>query len=387
MRVEHFFAPCPRGLEGILAGELDGLGAQALSPIVGGVGFTGPFRLCYQVNLASRIASRVLWRLSSAAYRTEDDVYQAARAIPWPTLFPSSCTIKVTVNARDCPFKSLNFAALRVKDAVCDCFRAAVGRRPTVETSRPDVRIEIYLDARQCLIYLDTSGEALFKRGLRQATVAAPLRENLAAGLLALSGWTPDVTFLDPMCGGGTLLLEAAQIAAGDSPGLGRRYTFELLSNFDRRLWTALQEDARARHRAAVPPVIHGSDREASAIHATRDNLTAAGLAGHVTLKQVDVLECSAPAEQGIIIMNPPYGVRLGEPDRLAAFYPRLGDMLKQRFAGWRAYVFTADLRLPKLIGLAPSRRIPLFNGALECRFYEFKLVRGPARHLRKSDA
>ena len=378
--MEKFFAPCPRGLEGVLAGELDSLGAQNPSPTPGGVAFAGPFTLCYRVNLESRIASRVLWRVSASPYCSESDIYHAVQALPWSSWFSPRCTIKVTVNAQRCRLKSLDFITLRVKDAVCDRFRSVTGRRPSVETSRPDIRIEVFLDEKDCLVYLDTSGEALFKRGYRRATVEAPLRENLAAGLLTLAGWTPHQTLLDPMCGGGTLLLEAVQIGRHVAPGLGRRFAFEQLSNFDRQAWDELSNEARRHQTPAAPLAIYGSDRDGEAVGAARTNLETGGFGDNVTLDQVDILDLEPPTEPGVLIMNPPYGVRLGDEDELAPFYPRLGDMLKQRFPGWCAYIFTADPRVPKLIGLAPSRKTPLFNGALECRFYEFKLVRGPAR-------
>ena len=345
----------------------------------GGVGFTGPFDLCYAVNLESRIASRVLWRLRHGPYSREQDLYQLAVDLPWPQWFSSHCTIKVKVSAQHCPLKSLDFVTLRIKDAVCDHF-ARRGPRPSVDTSRPDIRIDAFLDATHASLYLDTSGEALFKRGLRRAGAGAPLRENLAAGILRLSGWTGGQPLLDPMCGSGTILIEAALMALNRAPGLDRRFAFEKLRSFDAARWRALCEAARARQVGAGRPAIYGCDQDGNVLKAARANLEAAGLAETVTLTQEDVLELTPPAGEGILIANPPYGVRLGEQEELAAFYPRLGDVLKQRFPGWRAYIFTADLRLPKLIGLAPSRRTPLFNGALECRLFEFKIVKGSAR-------
>ena len=377
--IETFFAPCPRGLEEVLAAELKELGAPTLAVTPGGVGFTGPFDLCYAVNLESRIASRVLWRLRHVPYSREQDLYQLAVDLPWPQWFSSHCTIKVKVSAQHCPLKSLDFVTLRIKDAVCDHF-ARRGPRPSVDTSRPDIRIDAFLDATHASLYLDTSGEALFKRGLRRAGAGAPLRENLAAGILRLSGWTGGQPLLDPMCGSGTILIEAALMALNRAPGLDRRFAFEKLRSFDAAKWRALCEAARARQVRAGRPAIYGCDQDGNVLKAARANLEAAGLAETVTLTQENVLELTPPADEGILIANPPYGVRLGEQEELAAFYPRLGDVLKQRFPGWRAYIFTADLRLPKLIGLAPSRRTPLFNGALECRLFEFKLVRGSAR-------
>jgi putative N6-adenine-specific DNA methylase len=377
---EQFFAPCPRGLESVLADELEALGAQAIVPTPGGVGFTGPFDLCYRVNLESRTASRVLWRVWQGPYRSEANLYDAAASLPWRDWFSVERTIKVKVSAQQCPLKSLDFVTLRIKDAVCDHFFSAVKVRPSVDTAKPDVRVDAFLDATQATLYLDTSGEPLFKRGFRAARTEAPLRENLAAGILKLSSWTPDQALLDPMCGGGTFLLEAVQIARRIAPGLGRGFAFEKMNNFRQPVWRAICEASRAQQQPANSLRIYGSDVNGSTLQATRANLEAAGLADAVTLKQVSVLDVKAPAESGALVMNPPYGIRTGEQDDLAELYPQLGDVLKQRFAGWRAYLFTADLRLPKLIRLAPSRRIPLFNGALECRLYEFKLVEGSMR-------
>jgi len=377
---EQFFAPCPRGLEVVLADELKELGAQDLAPTPGGVGFTCPFDLCYRVNLESRIASRVLWRVWQGPYQSEQDLYEAAAALPWRDWFTVERTIKVKISAQQCPLKSLDFVTLRIKDAICDTFFTVVKARPSVDTANPDVRIDAFLDATHATLYLDTSGEPLFKRGFRAARTEAPLRENLAAGILKLTGWTPDQALLDPMCGGGTFLVEAAQIARHIAPGLGRRFAFEKLSRFQEQPWGALCEASRAQQRTDLPFRIYGSDVNGSTLQAARANLEAAGLADAVTLKQVSVLDAKPPAESGILVMNPPYGVRTGEEADLAELYPLLGDVLKQRFAGWRASIFTADLRLPKLIRLTPSRRTPLFNGALECRLYEFRLVQGSMR-------
>ncbi len=384
MSGQAFFAPCPRGLEGVLCTELQGLGAQGLAPAQGGVGFTGPFPLCYRVNLESRIASRVLWRLSQSGYCREQDIYRAAYGLNWPGWFASSRTIKVKVSAQHCSLPSLDFITLRIKDAVCDKFMAVRKVRPSVDTRRPDIRIEAFLTEKEVAFYLDTSGEPLFKRGLRRARAAAPLRENLAAGILKLAGWTPGQPLLDPMCGSGTILLEAAQMARSIAPGLGRRFAFEKLQGFDPTAWQTLRKASRARQREDAS-AIYGCDRDPLALEAARANLREAGLEDAVRLMRADVLEITPPAPEGVLVANPPYGVRTGHEAELADFYPRLGDALKQRFPGWRAYVLTADQRLPRLIGLAPSRRIPLFNGALECRLYEFLIIKGSARALRKT--
>ncbi|MBI1994700.1 MAG: class I SAM-dependent RNA methyltransferase, partial [Deltaproteobacteria bacterium] len=375
--MEKFFATCPRGLEQLLAGELQQLKAENLHAVGGGVEFSGDFPLCYKANLESRIASRVLWRVAADRYRDEDDIYRAAYALPWNDWFEPELTIRVDVTAIRCPLKSLNFVTLKIKDAVCDKIRRLSGRRPSVDTRQPDVPIQGHLTDRDFTLYLDTTGDPLFKRGRRIAQGEAPLRENLAAGILRLAGWVPGTALLDPMCGSGTFLLEAAQMALDIAPGLGRHFAFEKLKNFDRRRWRELSGQCAARQKPKVPLSIYGSDRSGAALRSARANLAAAGLEQTVSLRQANVLEISAPAREGILVTNPPYGVRLGEQQELAEFYPELGDALKKKFSGWRAYILSADMRLPKLIRLAASKRTPLFNGPLECRLFEYKMVEG----------
>ena len=378
--MEKFFATCPRGLEQLLAEELQQLKAENLQAVGGGVGFGGDFPLCYKANLESRIASRVLWQVATDRYRDEGDIYRAAYALPWNDWFGPEVTIRVDVTAIRCPLKSLNFVTLKIKDAVCDKIRRLSGRRPSVDTRQPDVPIQGHLTDRDFTLYLDTTGDPLFKRGRRIAQGEAPLRENLAAGILRMAGWVPGTALLDPMCGSGTFLLEAAQMALDIAPGSGRHFAFEKLKNFDKCRWRELSGQCASRQKPKVPLSIYGSDRSGAALRSARANLAAAGLERAVSLKQANVLEISAPAREGIIVTNPPYGVRLGEQQELAEFYPKLGDALKKKFSGWRAYILSADMRLPKLIRLAASKRTPLFNGPLECRLFEYKMVEGEMR-------
>jgi 23S rRNA (guanine2445-N2)-methyltransferase len=378
--MERFFATCPRGLELLLAEELRQLKAEKLHAVGGGVQFGGDFFLCYRVNLESRIASRVLWQMAQGNYRSEDDIYRTAYAPRWTDWFDPARTLRVDISATKSPLTSLNFVTLKIKDAVCDKIRLISGRRPSVDTREPDIPIQGHLSDREFTLYLDTTAEPLFKRGQRIATGPAPLRENLAAGIIRLAGWTPGIPLLDPMCGSGTILLEAAHMALDIAPGLGRGFAFEKFKNFDSRLWRDLLRQSRARQKPRVPLVIYGSDFAADVLKAARANLMAAGLEKVVGLKRANVLELSAPAKDGIIVTNPPYGVRLGEQQAMAEFYPKLGDVLKKQFSGWRAYLLSADMRLPKLIRLAVSKRTPLFNGALECRLFEYKMVQGGMR-------
>jgi len=385
--MEDFFAPCPRGLEAVLAEEVTALDATRVKTADGGVHFAGPFTLSYAVNLHSRIASRVLWRIGEAAYKSEEDIYKVTRLLDWPGWFDVTRSIRVNVAAVRSPLRSLDFVTLRIKDAVCDAFRATSGERPNVDTQTPDVRIHAFLTAAAFTLYLDTSGDPLFKRGYRTATGEAPLRENLAAGLVRLAGWRPGESLLDPMCGSGTIVIEAALMALNSAPGARRRFAFEKLHNFQREQWEQMRVTANANELAREALPIYGSDLYGDELKTARSNVSAAGLDGVVQLKQANVVEIPAPAASGVIVTNPPYGVRLGDSNDLAALYPKLGDALKQRFSGWRAYIFTGDRELPRLIRLSASKRTPLFNGAIECRLYEFKMVAGSMRPVKPASA
>ncbi len=378
--LDRFFCSCPRGLESALAAELGELAIGGVEEVPGGVAFTGGWADCYRVNLMSRIASRVLWRVGSARYRDEHDIYRAAMDLPWHTWFDVEQTLRVDVSAIRSPVRSLEFVTLRVKDAVCDRFRAETGSRPSVDTTDPDARVQAFLTDRDVTFYLDTSGEALFKRGARREITNAPLRENLAAGILRLTGWRPDEPLVDPMCGGGTFLSEAAQMALGLAPGAGRRFGFERLAVFDADLWKRTRAAAMTVREDRPKPMLYGSDIDPAAIEATRANLEAAGVLDFVELRRVDALELTPPGMPGVMIANPHYGERMGDTERLRAFYPLLGDRLKKSWPGWRAYLFTADMELAKRIGLKASRRTPLFNGPLECRLFEYKVVAGTNR-------
>ena len=375
-RSEAFFASCPRGLEAQLVEELRALDIAA-SAVPGGVAFSGSWDACYRANLWSRVASRILWRVAEFDYRNEHDLYAAVKAIDWPRYFRVERTLRVNVTAQKSPLKSLEFATLRIKDAVCDRFRDVASKRPSIDRTNPDVRVHAFLEANRGTLYLDTSGEPLFKRGWRAGAADAPLRENLAAGILMLTGWKPEEPLLDPMCGGGTFLVEAGTMARGRAPGTKRHFGFEKLTAFDASLWEKVRSQPRAPEQN---PALYASDLDPKALNATRRNLAEAGVERWTRVERADVLERAAPAAAGVMIMNPPYGERMGSPDELAEFYPKLGNALKQRFAGWRCYVFTADMRLPKLIRLEASRRIPLWNGAIECRLYEFEIVAGSHR-------
>ncbi len=379
-----FFAPCPRGLESALTEELKQLGLRVTWQAPGGVGFEGELGHAYLANLESRIASRVLWRIAKARYRTAEDLYQMALALPWWQWFSEANTLRVDVTASKSPLKSVDFATLRIKDAVCDAFRTKSGSRPSIDTHAPDVRIFAFLDAEQCTLYLDTSGEALFKRGWRHDKVEAPLRENLAAGILWLSGWRPGTALIDPMCGSGTFIVEAAQMTLGIAAGGARTFGFERLKNFEPATWAGLR--ARARPVALGLDLLSASDVSGDAVIATRENLVSAGITREAALriaaKQIDARFVKPNAKEGILVANPPYGERIavrGAEDD-AVFFTEFGNNLKARFAGWQCLVLTSDMALQRKIHLAPKRRTPLFNGAIECRLYQFSMVAGSTR-------
>lgn len=388
-----YFCPCPRGLEIALAEELNEIAAAPGSgntlkvhlQVPGGVHCSGTLQDAYRINLHSRIASRVLMRMAHASYTTENDIYDLTLAQPWEDWFAVHHTIRIDVTAIKSPLRSLEFTTLKIKDAICDRFRDIYNERPSVDTKMPDMRIVGFLDARNFTVYLDTSGEALFKRGWRMETGDAPLRENLAAGLLRTSGWKPGMTLFDPMCGSGTILAEAAQMLAGIPPGLHRDFAFEKFAGFDKAEWAAIKNSVKP-NMLPTEPTIFGSDISGDMVAMTRNNLNKAGIRFEVPLKQIEAQEVKAPSEvPGILLTNPPYGERIGirgdstvEADDMAKdFFSALGTTLKQRFAGWQVFLFTADLGLPKLLRLKEARKTPFFNGALECRLFRFDMVAG----------
>ena len=376
----QYFASCPRGLETILLGELTALGAEDIKVVDGGVKFKSSTEVMYRANLTSRIATRILCRVANGNYKTEDDLYNAALNIKWANLFDVSHGIKVSTTGVKCPLKSLDFMTLRIKDAVCDQFRTQVNARPNVEIRDPDIRIHLYLEADYFDLYIDTSGQPLYQRGFRKSSVEAPIRENLAAGILALSGWKPGEPLLDPMCGSGTFLIEAAMISVNQAPGLKRSFGFENWSNFNSVRFKNIKSEYQSNIKPVVFSHIYGSDEDLRAIRVTKSNLEEAGLKSAVELSCKSFNDIVAPTKGGVLITNPPYGVRIGEDEDLAKAYPLWASTMKKKLSGWRTYFLTSDLRMPKLMRLSPSKKTPLYNGALDCRLFEIKMVAGSNR-------
>lgn len=374
------FITCPRGLETVLTQELEQQNVREIRATDGGVSCQADLAQIYQINLYSRTASRVLLQLSHATFRQENDIYQIAKNIAWEKWFGVQHTFKVKVEGKRAKVKSLDFIALKIKDAVCDRFRQQSGERPSVEKQRPDVRIHAFLTEQNITIFVDTSGEALFKRGYRQDTGEAPLRENLAAGLLLLAGYDGSQPFQDPFCGSGTIAIEAAWIALNRPAGLMRRFGFEQLLNFDRALWTKLKSQARAQILDKPKYSISASDNDRAMTRATQANAQAAEVDMFLKIETCDAQDARPNGENGIMISNPPYGVRLAEIQALQALYPQLGSWLKMHYSGWTIGMFTGDRDMTKLMRLSPKRKIPLFNGNLDCRLFLLDMVKGTNR-------
>ena len=379
MNSYSLFVSCPRGLETILNQELVTLGCEQIHNRDGGIALTGDLASVYKINLHSRVASRVLIRLTTGYFRNENEIYQLARKICWPEWFDVDKNFKIHIEGKQAQINSLNFAALKVKDAICDVFRDKTGRRPSIEKFRPDIRIHVFIEKNEISVYLDSSGEALFKRGYRNDTGEAPLRENLAAGLLLLAGYNGSQPFMDPFCGSGTLVIEAALIVTGTAPGLKRAFGFEKLNNYNDNLWQQLRRAAQAAiHQPSAP--VFGADTDSRLIRLAQENARYAGMEQYIQWQVTDALDTRPNGNNGIMISNPPYGVRLSEIQLLHALYPQLGSWLKQHFAGWLIGMFSADRDMPKLMRLSPKRKIPLFNGNLDCRLFLLDMVAGSNR-------
>jgi len=402
------FLPCAAGAENLLADECRRLlGAKTrLLAARGGVKVEGDERAAMVLNLESRLAQRVLWPLVYAPYRHEQDLYDIARNVRWPDWITPRQTLRVDTTAQRSPLRSLNFATLRVKDAVCDALRESSGERPSVDTRAPDLPLALHLTPTHATLYVDTSGEPLFKRGWRDARAAgrdvtgeAPLKETLAAAMLAAAGWrgrVEDGALLDPCCGAGTIAIEAAQVACAIAPGLERRFAFERLAPWQDQLaaWRELREAARARIHSSAVPLFAGDVSFRMTDFATR-NAERAGVARAIEFKTADALQRMPPAERGVLILNPPYGERIGAKGHgaqavsredfdgggtPAAFFADLASHWKRHYAGWTAWVLSPEMKLPSLMRLKESQRVPMWNGPIECRLFRFDMVAGSAR-------
>ena len=415
--VAPIFVPCAQGVEELLAPELSTITGTPAHTGRGGAWVDGDLSAAMRINLECRLGQRVLWPLTDGPYRGEQDLYELARRVPWADWITPEQTLRVDVSAQRSPLRSLNFAALRIKDAVCDTLREATGARPSVDTRHPTLPIVLFLGADHASLYADTSGEALFKRGWRDARGGsqgvkgeAPLKETLAAAMLAAAGWqgrAEDGPLLDPCCGAGTIAIEAAQLACGMAPGLQRSFAFERQAPFQplRGDWQRLKQAARARVHAPPVPIFAGDVSFRMTDFATR-NAERAGVGHAIAFKTADALQRPPPAASGTILMNPPYGERIapkgqgaaargaapagqGETARVAtregfedgadagAFFAALASHWKRHYAGWTAWCLSPEMKLPSLMRLKEGRRVPMWNGAIECRLFRFDLVAG----------
>lgn len=384
------FLPCASGVEDLLAAEVTRITGVQAGLLRGGIHLRSDDAGVMRLNLHSRLAQRVLVQLAHKPYRSEDEVYAAASAVAWEDWFTPKQTFKVEVTSHQSPLKSLNFAALRIKDAVADRFRQKAGARPDVETRWPDARVFAHLTSDTVTLYIDTSGEPLFKRGWREDKGEAPLKETLAAAMIAASGWDADAPLYDPCCGSGTIAIEAAQVACRIAPGLSRRFAFEKFRPFEAAAWRALKEEALAARRASPVPV-HGSDVAFRMVDFAVRNAQRAGVADMVNFRGGDALQRMPPTDEpGVMLLNPPYGERIEAGGvagaRQAAeaeggdFFNQLAAHWKKNYAGWTAWVLSPDMKLPTRMRLKESRRVPMWNGPIECRLFRFDMVKGSAR-------
>jgi putative N6-adenine-specific DNA methylase len=409
------FLPCAGGAEPWLGAEVQrvtGVPSPGLRVLRGGVQLQASWDDAQRLNLHSRLAQRVLIQLSHGGYGSEADLYDRALGVAWEDWFTPRQRFKVETTARRSPLASLNFATLRVKDAIADRFRAKSGARPDVDTRHPDVRIHLHLTEAEATLYIDTSGEPLFKRGWREDRGDAPLKETLAAALIAASGWDPHgsepLPLYDPCCGSGTIAIEAAQIACRIAPGLLRGFAFERLLPFRDGAWTAIKKEAK-NERMAPAVTIFGSDVAHRMVDFAERNAERAGVGAAIEFRGGDALQRLPPAPRGVMLVNPPYGERIevggvaggGARSRVAMqgggreraqvdegdFFTRLAAHWKRHYAGWTAWVLTPDLGLPARMRLAASRRVPLWNGPIECRLLRFELVHGSTRRPRGTAA
>ncbi len=376
LNTEPYFATCGRGIEPVLAEELRGLGAANVEPGRGGVHFHGDLALLYQANLWLRTAIRVLRPILEAKVTSPDELYEAVRTLDWTQYLTTEHTLAVDCNVRDSHITHSKYAALRVKDAICDQFLERCGRRPSVNVDEPMVGLNLHIYRDKAVLSLESSGESLHKRGYRPILTKAPLNEALAAALVLLTGWRGDQPFADPLCGGGTLPIEAAWLALRRPPGLTRkRFGFQGWLDFDVQLWTSLRDEARANVARALPAPILASDERGDAVAFSINNARAAGIGHLLRFDKRDVRDFQPPdGPPGVILCNPPYGERIGEEKNLYSLYRLLGEVFAQRCAGWTAFVFTGNPRLANAIGLTPATQIPLYNGKIPCRLLKFEL-------------
>jgi 23S rRNA (guanine2445-N2)-methyltransferase / 23S rRNA (guanine2069-N7)-methyltransferase len=394
-QTNHFFATCSKGVEDLVLKELELLGISDTKIHTGGVAFDGDLLSAYKACLWTRVASRILLQLKEFTISSDDDLYNEIISVDWSQHFAEYNTLSIDCFSSHSTVSNSHYATLRVKDAIVDQFMKNADERPSIDRENPDIRINVYLSDKQCLLYLDLSGDALHKRGYRQSAGSAPLRETLAASMLYRAKWDSfyeqGLPFYDPMCGSGTLLIEAAWMAANTAPGLLReledpeRWGFIHWKLFDREAWLSVVQDAQDKQRAGLGevPVICGSDNSEKLVGIARENIRAAGLSGLIKVSLQDATQDLKPCteEHGLLVTNPPYGKRIGQVQVLRTLYHRFGEQLKAGFDGWTAVIITSEPELARSIGLRAFRKNTLYNGALKSVLYQYRInaLSGPA--------
>jgi putative N6-adenine-specific DNA methylase len=370
-----YFATVARGLEPIVARELAGLGAKKVRPDFTGVHFAGDRALLYKVNLWARTIFRVLVPIGEFHCPNAEVLYQEIQNIDWHEYLNPENTLAVTSTGGNKKLNHTHFTALQVKNAIVDQQRVKFGQRSSVDVQNPDLTVNVHIYQDKCTVSLDSSGTSLHRRGYRQAMGAAPLKETLAAALLDMAEWNASLPFVDPLCGSGTLPLEAGLKAMNIAPGLLRqKFGFESFADFDSQLWQQIVTDAQDSKLSAPQALIWGSDRDPDIIEQAQSNAERCGIASQIKFTQAELAQIEAPADCGVLMLNPPYGERLGDVKELAALYKTIGDICKQRFKGWTAFVLTGNKELAKKIGLKAARRIPVYNGSLACTLLKYEL-------------
>jgi len=373
--VNQYFATVARGWESLAAIEIENLGGKSLSNGFCGVNFCGDRQLLYKTNLHARLPFRILLKIDEFPCQDADDLYRGIKKIDWQLYLSPDYSLAVNATGKNKALNHTHFTALQVKNAIVDRQREELGDRSPIDPKNPDVLVNIHIDRDRCLVSLDSSGSSLHRRGYRRAVGSAPLKESLAAGLISLSDWQPDLPFFDPLCGSGTLPIEAGLQALNIAPGLFRtNFGFETWPDFDRNLWNNLVKQARSDRQDSLMAAISGSDRDRDVIKQARDNAFICGLEKQIQFQQKDLAQIEAPADRGVLFCNPPYGARLGSDRDLGEFYRLLGKVLKERFKGWTAFVLSGNKQLASSIGLKSSQRIPFYNGSIPCKLMKYEL-------------
>ena len=372
--MNDYFATVSRGLEEVAAKELKRIGAEEVRPDFTGVHFKGNKELLYKANLWTRTTFRILQPIAKIACFNANELYQNVQKLDWSQYLQPQMTLAVTCTGKNKHLNHTHFTALQIKNAITDWQKVRGGKRSSVDTENPDLLINAHIDRKHCILSLDSSGSSLHRRGYRPAIGAAPMKETLAAALLEMAEWTPDLAFLDPMCGSGTLPIEAALKALNIAPGLYRKFGFQTWLDYDRELWQKLLREANESQNQDLNVPIIGSDCDLKVIRQAFANAESSGLEDYVKFARQELSTIEAPAERGVLICNPPYGVRLGKEAELGELYRLLGDVFKQRFKGWTAYILTGSMKLSKQVGLRTSKRIKLYNGAIPCTLLKYEM-------------